>query len=178
MMNLGSEVGLVNATDTGFLVSYVKGDECNYNKDRFSSEIEFVCDKTEGDGLPVLIEEDETGCVFRFVWRTQFACDVCTNEEMSRIEGSCSDGSRKISLAASDHCINIDGNRVQHFVEECSMIKELVKTWPVVIGLIIFVCLLILTLGFLFCFCRMKHRYQLLLEADHMAIEQDENEIL
>jgi len=69
VVNLGTLVGVVNptetidtetnTTETGFTIRYEDGDVCRHDPPRefFTSDIDFVCDKEEGDGLPFLVSE-------------------------------------------------------------------------------------------------------------------------
>ena len=59
IVNLGTLVGGVKATETGFTIRYEQGDVCRHDPPRefFYSDIDFICDKDEGDGLPYLIAE-------------------------------------------------------------------------------------------------------------------------
>lgn len=71
VINLGTQIKSVNATDNGFTMSYTDGDFCQMRNGEvilYSSQINFLCDKVDGDGFPVFVSEED--CVFTFSWRT------------------------------------------------------------------------------------------------------------
>ena len=82
---------------------------------------------------------------------------------MKRVKGSCVEGVRKVSLVPSPTCV-INGTLTANFEESCSVTREMIKTWPVICGIMAIVLLLVATVTFLFCFCRVKSRYNRLLE--------------
>jgi len=89
-------------------VSYIYGDACVHHHGHmlYSSRINFICDPIDGDGWPVLVQEED--CEFLFNWRTKYACDLCKAEDLKRVEGACDDGYRKIHLQATGNCTVLD----------------------------------------------------------------------
>jgi hypothetical protein len=163
IVNLGSRVEFIDKTKDGFTVRYSDGAACSLDSDdTFKTDIAFVCDKNEGDGWPMFIHREKCKYVFR--WRTAFACKICAEEDMVKIEGNCLDGERTISLVEGPQCIVLNGTSYTEHTEECSVTSELMKSWPIIIGLIALVFLLILAVIFFYCFCRIKNKYNQLLE--------------
>jgi hypothetical protein len=58
----------------------------------------------------------------------------------------------------------INGTTFSETTEDCSVTRELISTWPVIIGIICLVLLFILAVIFFICFCRIKAKYSRLLE--------------
>jgi hypothetical protein len=58
LVNLGTKIDMVNVTDTGFMVRYTQGDICFHaSREFFETEVDFICDKTQGDSFPFLVNE-------------------------------------------------------------------------------------------------------------------------
>ena len=171
VVNLGTQIDYVNATATGFEVSYIYGDSCvhQHGHQLYSSHINFVCDKNDFDGFPVFLEEDN--CNISFNWRTQYACDICKKEDLARVEGSCIDGYRMIHLEPVGNCTVISSHTAQ-WQEECSITSELMHTTAVIAGLIVMIILWVVVAGCVFLFCNVKRKYDRLIDADFSAVPQ------
>ena len=163
VVNLGSRIDYINKTSDGFSIRYTDGAPCDLNGlEKYKTDIRFECDKSEGDGWPMFVHRDQ--CKYTFRWKTQFACKICQTDDMVKIEGSCYDGERTISVVEGPDCIVLNGTAYSEYTESCSVTSELMKSWPVIIGLVSLVILLLLALIFFYCFCRIKAKYQRLME--------------
>jgi len=96
-------------------------------------------------------------CKYTFRWRTKYACKICDPfDDMVKIKGKCEDGKRTISIVPGPDCIVLNGTVSHEYEEDCSVNKELLGTWPVIIGIGALVVLLLLATIFSFCFCKFR----------------------
>jgi hypothetical protein len=123
MVNLGSEIGAFAPTSDGVEISYVNGSSCADNSN-YSTKINLICDKTENYGWPVFMSDDN--CQVTFNWKTRYACYNCTDTELVRIEGSCKDGTRRVTYHEGEACISDKKGSIE---ESCSVVSELIQLW-------------------------------------------------
>ena len=161
VLNTGSKMSLIEEHSEGFTLYYSEGYPCQGVSKRFSTEINFICDKAAGEGWPEY--KGQALCNIVFEWRSRYACKLCTEETLQEVKGLCRGGYRTVSLTEGEHCIQ----KLTEFTswqEECSVTKEVMKTWPVVLGVGV-LGLMFLGVGILvLCVWRIRKRYQRLIE--------------
>ncbi|CAG9331442.1 unnamed protein product [Blepharisma stoltei] len=163
IFNAGRNIENITETAYGFDVQYSQGDICNENGDRFSVFIEFVCNKREGGGWPMLVSRGE--CSWNFRWKSRWGCKICSEEEMIVVKTMCMNGKRMIEKMEGKNCIIPSDYQVETSGEDCSLSKEILYTLPVLIGLGTII-LLLMAIGLLTYYCyRFKSRYQRLIDA-------------
>jgi hypothetical protein len=74
-----------------------------FTGDRYSSEVNFICDPTEQDGWPVNTASE--GCHKKFEWRTAHICKQCTSNAVKFIEEVCKEGSKKVIAVPQEQCV-------------------------------------------------------------------------
>mmetsp|Transcript_1213 Transcript_1213/g.2985 ORF Transcript_1213/g.2985 Transcript_1213/m.2985 type:complete len:889 (-) Transcript_1213:2048-4714(-) len=158
IVNLGSKIEDISATDEGFNIKYMNGSRCSNTQ--YTSEVQFMCDKDSGEGWPVY--QGMVGCFFVFRWKSRYACKLCEATDYTEIRGKCDDGKRLVQLVESNSCVSLDSNL--HWTESCSVTKEFMETWPFIIGCVLTGVLVIVAIVAL-CACRkFKRKYELLSE--------------
>jgi hypothetical protein len=163
LVNLGSKVGVLTGTNTGFSVKYTDGSLCSKNSpDRFSTEINFECDKGEGDGWPVFSKSE--ACTAHFLWRTKYACEVCVLDKLRKLKGQCKNGRRTVQAIETSLCYYPGAPEGLTWEEDCSTAKDLVMSWQGLIGVVALCCLSLAALVLFVCFCKVKKKYQLLMD--------------
>ena len=163
VVNLGSRISYVNATDLGFKIKYTDGALCKLTGDTaYSTEVDFICDKFEGEGWPVY--QGQVDCSFKFQWRTKYACRVCDPFNMIEIKGICYGGEREVHLSETSMCRVVDTNATYTWSEECNGTVEVIETWPMIVGLSILVVMMIVSLVLFGFFCKVRNQYQRLIE--------------
>lgn len=163
VVNLGSRMHSVNATDLGFKIKYTDGALCKLSGEiAYSTEVEFICDKYEGEGWPIY--QGQIDCDLKFLWRTKYACRMCNPFNMIEIKGICDDGEREVHLSETADCRMVDSNTTYSWTEECNATAEVIETWPMILGLSILLVMLALSLVLFGCFCKVRNQYQQLIE--------------
>jgi len=67
-----------------------------------STEIQFLCDPSAGNGVPTFVTSVD--CVYSFNWLTSSGCPVCLDSDYLTVTGVCSGGSRSISKTRQSFC--------------------------------------------------------------------------
>lgn len=94
--NLGTRLRGIDQTENGFSIIYDEGSSCHLNHDeRYSVRMDFVCDRQEREGWPILSSNNT--CQYSFRWSTAFACRICSAEDITPIRGKCIGGERKVT---------------------------------------------------------------------------------
>ncbi|OMJ70435.1 hypothetical protein SteCoe_31596 [Stentor coeruleus] len=140
LVNLGSELSLVNTTNLGFMLEYSNGDCCDQNK-KFTTKIEFICDKYEKEGWPFFLHE--TNCEIVFAWPTIHACRMCSDEDLIIHKGECKDGKREIHYYESEKCVFANNTGFVKQVEKCEE-ESVIMSWPFLVLVLVSVVLIIL----------------------------------
>lgn len=163
VVNLGSRIDYVNKSPDGFRVRYVDGADCDMDGlEKYKSDIHFICDKSEGDGWPSFSHTKKCEYVFR--WKTIHACKVCEEDDMQKIESSCYDGERTVSMVEGKTCRSVNGTAYSEYTEDCSVASEWMKSWPVILGIVSFAVLTFMAGIFFFYYCKIKSKYNRLIE--------------
>ncbi|CAG9332488.1 unnamed protein product [Blepharisma stoltei] len=154
IVNMGRTMDEILELPNGFVVNYRNGDKCD-NKNNYSLQINFICDKKISKGWPQLKKIDK--CKHEFEWKTRNACKLCNLENIQTTRGHCTNGYREIWHTEGEKCIFFRNEPPVR--ERCSLDSEVSYTYPVLIGSIIII-LLIMIICLLFVFySREKNRY-------------------
>jgi hypothetical protein len=107
-VSLGSEMGFYDLpkdqypSDRGLILSFESGSNgCGNSKKNItafprSANVTFICDPTVGKGefQPPLPEDgnvESSGCRYQFLWRTIYACPLCSEKDWN-VRETCQDG--------------------------------------------------------------------------------------
>ncbi|OMJ78499.1 hypothetical protein SteCoe_21652 [Stentor coeruleus] len=140
LVNLGSELSLVNTTNLGFVLEYSNGDHCDKYK-KFTTRIEFLCDKYDKEGWPFFSHEN--GCEISFIWPTIHACKFCSDNDLVVHKGECKDGKREVHYYESENCVFANNTKFVKEIEKCEE-KSVIRSWPFLVLAIVSVVLIIL----------------------------------
>jgi Tfp pilus assembly protein PilX len=110
--------------DSMIAVTYVAGDLCDKaTGDTYTTRINLICDLAEDNGWPTYVSTD--GCNFTFQWKSRYACRVCLESDINKVESTCSDGKRVVREFTEKNCI-LTGKHRFGFLEDCSEVGELI----------------------------------------------------
>ena len=140
IVNLGSEIKSLNKTLKGFNVTYDNGDICESSQ-RFSTNIEFVCDKSEIEGWPINLGYHN--CNYEFYWPTIYACEICKENMINFTNGTCEKGERIIHKFEGEKCVFGNGTGFTNYKELCSNVHVL-KSIPFIVSMVLATVLLLL----------------------------------
>jgi hypothetical protein len=103
-VNLGDIIGFFPLSDEyssqdGVAVRFSHGTMCNNGVER-EIKINFLCDTTVGVGSPEpppskQIEDESQACVYELVWKSIYACPVCSEDDYEFTYTECVDGKRQ-----------------------------------------------------------------------------------
>lgn len=164
IVNLGSRIESINPSAFGLNISYSAGSICTYNpKSTYSSHIQLICDKREGDGYPELTEIEH--CNYKFQWRSRQACPLCEKWQTREVRSTCVEGKRQVFLVEGVNCTIIGTGEASSWVEDCNQVGEMMNSKVALVLFILLAVLLVAISIVLTCFCRVNRRYQHLLQA-------------
>lgn len=172
LASLGSKIEEIEQTASGFTVKYSQGGLCPSSNLHFSSQIAFICDKSEGDGWPQFTAK--RSCRYFFSWRTKLACRQCEETELEVITGRCEDNTRQIQYIEPDFCLYFPNSTGQIVETACNEAIDFASTWLALLGAVLLL-LLLGTAVLLTCkLCNVQQRYQLLLRESEPRLEKDQ----
>ena len=165
-VSLGSVMGfypLETDPRSGLVVSFEGGTPCS-NGNLRSLNITMLCDRSAGPGEPTLypgsaVEFDK--CRYHLLWLSEFACPMCSEEDMVAIPGECSiTGKRPISMAWSEPKRCYGGQRLPGVRFEDCVAVVLDKTKVAIIVLASSAVFLLLCLALVFLYLRNRKIYR------------------
>jgi hypothetical protein len=154
---------LEQAPRSGLVVSFQGGTRCSNGESR-SLNVTMLCDRSAGHGEPALfpgsaVEYEK--CRYRLLWRTQFACPLCTAEDMQAIPGECSlTGKRPVNMAWREPRVCHGGAPLPPVQLEDCVAVVLDKTKVAVIVLASSAVFLLLCLALVFLYVRNRKIYR------------------
>ena len=160
VVNLGTRIQAVDISEGGFNIAYKDGAVCDDNR-RFASVVHFHCDKTAGDGGPQLLYVSD--CVYHFTWDSRLACHACKSSELKFVKGNCFEGQRYSFYEENEKCL-YPGAGVILGIEPCSETREVMRTWPIILGGICALFLIAVVVVLVYLCQRKKREYQRLVE--------------
>ena len=176
LVSLGTKIGSLSRSSSSSLseeeslkVKYINGDICQKNTP-FSSEVHFRCDKSHNPGWPVFIKYEN--CNFVFNWSSVHACPVCQDSEKLNHTEDCSEGKRKRYVFPGKNCVNQGYAQFEVTEEDCQE-ESVLKTWPVIVSLIV-LGVLLFTLSLMSIFTWKTRKGYKLLQQHNMTSEMSE----
>lgn len=162
IVNLGSRIESIQPSGLGFNISYSAGSACPH-KGTFSSQVQLICDKQEGDGYPEIAQID--GCNYQFQWRSRLACPLCEQWQIREVRSICVKGERYVYLVEGGNCTMLGwGKEARSWVEPCSQVEEVMNS-KLALGLFVVLVGLVLAASIIFaCFCKVNRRLHQLLQ--------------
>lgn len=159
LINLGTVLHSIQTLSNESLVlNYSEGSICDLkSKKPYSSSLQLICDKSELDGWPFLYRQRDE-CHYEFQWRTQYACPLCSSEEMTKIEGTCKSGTRSVKYIENENCLLLSENYVTY--ESCSEYLETATKASSILGLVIILLLMVVTTLMCICVSIQKGKYR------------------
>jgi hypothetical protein len=154
---------LEQAPRSGLIVSFQGGSRCSNGQSR-SLNITMLCDRSAGRGEPALypgsaVEYEK--CRYHLLWRSQFACPLCTEEDMKAIPGECSiTGKRPVNMAWNEPKVCHGGEKLPPVQLEDCVAVVLDKTKVAIIVLASSAVFLLLCLALIFLYIRNRKIYR------------------
>jgi len=171
LASLGSKIEEIEQTASGFTLKYSQGALCPSSNLHFSSQIAFICDKSEGDGWPQFTSKHS--CRYFFTWRTKLACRKCEEAELEVITGRCEENIRQIQYIEPDFCLYFPNSTGKIVELACNEAIDFASTWLALLGAVL-ILLLLGTVVLLTCkLCNVQQRYQLLLRESEPRPDKD-----
>ena len=162
IVNLGTRIEAIQPGKSGFNITYSQGSVCSGTT--YSSEIMFICDKREGDGYPELVGLER--CLYRFQWRSRQACPLCASSEIREVKSTCVHGKRYVYVVEGSNCTLLGySTDSSAWLEDCTQVSEVFDSYIALTLLAVLGVLFITTSVIFACFCKVKHRYQSLLNS-------------
>ena len=171
LVNLGSKIEEIRYTLHGFSILYSQGSICPAGNSHYTTEIEFICDKEEGDGWPQFINHAK--CNYFFTWRSKIACRQCQDSELQVITGRCIDNIRQIQTSEPSFCLYFPNSTSQIIETDCNSAADFAATWFAIGGGVVIVTLFIAIVMLVWKLCNMQHRYQLLMRESDSHTEKE-----
>lgn len=171
LASLGTKIEEIEQTSLGFTIKYAQGANCPSSNLLFSSEIAFICDKSEGDGWPQLTSQHL--CTYMFTWRTKLACRQCQEAELEVIKGRCEENTRQIQYIEPDFCLYFPNSTTQIVEMDCIEAFDFTSTWLALLGLALIVGLIGAVALLAYKLCNVQQRYQLLLRESDPRPDKD-----
>ena len=162
---------------SGLVVSFEGGTPCTNGQAR-SLNITMLCDRAAGPGEPALYPGSRVEfekCRYHLLWKSEFACPLCSEVDMTQIPGECSiTGKRPINMAWSEPKLCYGGEALPPVrFEECvAVVLDKTKVAIIVLASSAVFLLLVLALVFLYLRNRKIYReYSVLKEQNEADME-------
>lgn len=162
IINLGTIISKMSPLQNGYKITYSHGDTCISDPYYYNSTISIICDKKTGTGWPVF--ESESMCTFNFRWLTKFGCRECLTHELKTVSSECVNGIRTYKKIENEDCITSYFEQTE-WTESCSEVDEIIDSWPMIVGLSLLACFILVSLISLVVYCKYKRRYDRLNES-------------
>ncbi|EKX51696.1 hypothetical protein GUITHDRAFT_102302 [Guillardia theta CCMP2712] len=163
----------------GLMVSIQGGEKC-WNGGTRSLNITMYCDPEAGPGFPSLIPGmpvEQKKCGYALQWRSQYACPLCTNEDMRTLPGECSvTGKRPVHMVWKEPKVCHGGLDLPEVIyEDCQavLLDKSKVTMIIVSGVSVFGILLTGLIYLYFRNRKIYREYSVLKEQNEAEIELD-----
>ncbi|BHF57428.1 hypothetical protein SprV_0100036900 [Sparganum proliferum] len=118
---------------------------------------------------PLCVDGTCDGCNYHFMVLSNYACPICREEDLMRLEGSCNGGQREVNVFAADGC-RFDDGAERKFTESCPLLSTKGK---IAIGLVVAVVVFLILIIF-YCHQRNKkleYKYMKLVEGAESRVK-------
>eukprot|EP01113_Clastostelium_recurvatum_P039353 TRINITY_DN599_c0_g1_i2.p1 TRINITY_DN599_c0_g1~~TRINITY_DN599_c0_g1_i2.p1 ORF type:complete len:1691 (+),score=310.04 TRINITY_DN599_c0_g1_i2:2107-7179(+) len=171
--SLLASVEQYNNTETAFdfLITYSGGDSfgCEEGANGRELQLGFACDENSGRGSPqFLAYSSDTRCTSLFMWRSLYACPLCTANDYVTVYTPCESGVRRVIRERVNPC-----NDMYSKLDNANNVEETCSGFEVSSTIIIVVVLALVVLVIILIFVSVRNR--LLTRKYSRLINRDDN---
>jgi hypothetical protein len=160
LVNIGNEIESIVKTGLGFNLSYMNGDYCN-STEKFSTSIQFVCDKREKEGWPIY--QGVNQCRFEFYWPTVHACMICDDDTVVQTNGRCHNSERTVHRTEGDACVFGNGTTYVTWKEPCDNMRVF-QSFTFIVAMLSSALMVLVVVFTVACALKTRNRYNMLMQ--------------